>query len=587
MEMTIHQLSDSTINRIAAGEVIERPFSVVRELVENSIDAGATEISVRLEQGGIGLIRVRDNGKGIASNELSLAFARHATSKIREAGDLDRISSLGFRGEALAAISSVAQVTVYTRPEEEEVASGLRVFAERSEVLSPKAMSRGTEMLVQGLFEKIPVRRKFLKSERAERQKIKQWLTETAIAHWAIRFELLEDEKRLLSLPGMSSQDERARNIYPGNLLAAHYHKEGFELNSLISLPGDSAKKKGALVTLVNGRVVRDNMLSRSVKDAYGMSLKSYEHPRGYLALSMDPESVDVNVHPQKSEVRFRNPSEVYLRTRRAIERAFEQSGSGRESEVSHSIEQKALSAYEESPRTFVSGQEQRPFEFSSSRSASAIPKLVSAGNAESVSCESEKKFRYNTLRYIGQVMDCFLLCEREKRFIVIDMHAAHERCRYNEVLLSLEQEGLKSVRLLVPLSIELSEEQHLACVEQRTLLEALGFAFEEFGENSLLLRERPYFVSDGAAQRLFEEVGSEIESGDLTDHLVRTLQTRVAAIIACHSSVRSGDKLKSEEVYALFEMLDRTHTNLFCPHGRPLVKEFERTEVEKWFGRP
>ncbi|RMD83770.1 MAG: DNA mismatch repair endonuclease MutL, partial [Candidatus Dadabacteria bacterium] len=570
----IKVLPDKVVHQIAAGEIVERPVSVVKELVDNSLDAGASEILIYLEGGGKRLVRVVDNGCGMSRDDALMAFENHATSKIQGIEDLNKIATMGFRGEALPSIASVSKVLLRTRVEEDD--SATEVVVEGGKVVSVRGAAgrRGTDISVRALFYNLPARRKFLKQDRTEEIKIKQWVTYTAAVKNGVRFVLTSEGRELINFPAVTSPMDRIRQVVKGDFVEINSEREGMKIIGAVCHPGAAKTSGSSLVFLVNGRVIRDGLLFKAVKDGFMSTLKRGETPVGLLALDLHPRLVDVNVHPQKSEVRFADQRSIYLFVRYAVERGV---NSFRFAVTPQKWGEKG-NAYDYVRKTqnvapgassSISGFGQRE-----------MFKGSGGGDLHSEYAQGEKDFRFSDLRYIGQALGCYLLCELGDSLYVVDMHAAHERYNYNLIRNRYKAGSLPVQSLLVPIAVELEEELLELCHKNAAFFESYGFEIELFGESTLLVRSAPPMVSQGLLKELISELAKLSEEVP-ADGAFSAVLDKVAAAIACKSSVRSGDSLSREEVYSLFRDLDSTEFSAACPHGRPVVVRFERSEVE------
>ncbi len=608
--MKIKVLPDSVVNQISAGEVVERPSSVVRELVENSVDAGATDILVALEQGGHSSLRVLDNGCGMVRDDVLLALERHATSKIRSTEDLQNIITLGFRGEALPSIASVSKMTMRSRVAADEVGTEATIHGGAIKEVRSGAFPVGTEIEVKSLFYNTPVRRKFLKSPRTEELRVKQWLTASALSRPHIRYRLLVDGKEVLNLPKRESIAARAASLFKGGtvpILSSVPASEVLAIEGVVGHPSLAQGDAGAFLILVNGRVVSDRVILRAVKEGFSSTLKDREFPIGFISLSIDPEKVDVNVHPQKSEVRFSSPQNIFVAVRDIVQSSTKEFRSPLHVVPSRSYNES--SSYIPSQRSgggvvVVSRTESSSTPaYAASQTALAYssmldPSLDSVGFSAPIVRESSPvfssknqempvsgHFKFSSLRYIGQALACYLFCELEERVYVVDMHAAHERYNYNLIRNGFHSKRIASQQLLVPFTITVGEEAVDRFRDYQELLAGCGFEIEEFGEGTLRVLGVPSILKEGQIPLLIKEIvgtsADENPAGKVSEVI-----DHIAARIACHASIRSGEKLEREEVYALFASLDSTEFSSACPHGRPIIVSFSSPEIEKWFGR-
>lgn len=536
--MKIKVLPDDVANKIAAGEVVERPVSVVRELVDNSLDAGSTDIAVYIKQGGRRLIRVVDDGCGMARDDAILAFERFATSKITNSSDLAQIKTFGFRGEALAAIASISRVELLTGNVRVRLEGGRLRSVDDSSTLS------GTDISIEHLFFNTPARRKFLSSDRTEVEKIKTFINQISLAHFNVRFRLFVDGEEVINLFRAKAQVERARQLFAGTLCEINQK----QITGLVGHPASVTKSKVGFTVLVNGRVVTDRLIQRAVRDGFDSMLKESEQPRGYISLSIPFHEIDVNVHPQKLEVRFVNSNEVFSLVKEAVR------GSLKELIGSRPI----------TPKVVVS--ENVPLYHSTSTVQSEPPSFQSPESLE---------IPYDRLRYLGQYAKCFLLFEADSGLYLMDMHAAHERINFDHIRNNLNRNAQ---------GVLISEE--ISCTEEEleTLKEtAVPGLTINFTGNGVILKSVPACISHLSPKIIIQELLIAMNSDGLFERY-KTLEDRVAARLACHKSVRSGDELSKEEAFSLVDTSREVLTR--CPHGRPFWVKFSVDQVGRWFGR-
>jgi DNA mismatch repair protein MutL len=626
--MKIRVLPDTVINQIAAGEVVERPSSVVRELVENSFDAGATEVRVYLERGGHSAIKVIDDGMGMGKDDALLCLERHATSKITSTDDLLSLATMGFRGEALPSIASVSRFTLKTRPRDgstSSVGTEIVVHGGVIKTVTPVACPAGTEIEVRGLFFNTPVRRKFLKSEKNEEFRVKQWIMGAALARPTMKIRLYFDGKEVLHLGQTTSILERAKALFKGSLISLSQRYEDGSLRELIGLighPGSAVADSASFLLLVNGRVVSDKALMRAIKDGFSSTLKEREFPLGFLSLVVAPDSVDVNVHPQKSEVRFIEGAKIFVAVRDAIARAlldfraplaaaplFSGRAPYQPVTTTHipkysSHRSLALSAPPYEPRAAQLSDQSSgalsPVPISSyasvERSVSSISEQPQAlrtqpslfGDSLPLSTDQTLEggvFRFSALRYLGQALQCYLFAECDDRVYVVDMHAAHERYNFNLVRNKINAREPLAQILLIPEAITLGARGVYNLTAHEHFLKQVGFDVKESGEDRVSLLSIPSILKTSDAISLVREIAAipheESPLGRLQERI-----DYIAARIACHASVRSGDLLSEQEVYALFAALDTSEFSAACPHGRPVIVSFSEHEISQWFGR-
>lgn len=608
--MKIKVLPDTVINQIAAGEVVERPASVVRELVDNAIDAGSSDVFVALESGGHSRLTVRDDGCGMSRDEAILAFERHATSKVSAIEDLMTLSTLGFRGEALASIAAVSKIKLRTRRAEDDVGTEVVFRGGRLVNVQSCAWNKGTEIEVEHLFFNTPARRKFLKSPRSELARIRTWLAHSSLGRPGVRYRLVAEGDEVLNLPPAASVEARARQVFPADLMPIALREGGIVVEGMVSHPGQALSDASGLVIVVNGRLISDKLIMRAVREGYDSMLKDREYPVGYLSITMSPEDVDVNVHPQKSEVRFRRTDQVFAVVRGAVLTGVR---SIKRPMALPRDSMPLVAMREESPRAeYASPTPQSLWGPSSvmeplstrlldGESFSSAPVVAQAASAETTDAYTYKPFvpspqylrerhdsptfRFSDLRYIGQALECYLLCELEGKLVVVDMHAAHERVNYNKIRKARSERALLVQKLLIPEVVRLPEEQVVALMEQGDALRELAFEVTQQGLSEVVVHGVPSVVAHRSCASLLKEFAVEPVVAGWRERLEERID-HMAARLACHASVRSGDALTKHEAYALFAQLDEAELSGACPHGRPCVTEFSREAVERWFGR-
>ncbi len=595
----IHVLPEAVANKIAAGEVVERPASVVKELVENALDAGARRIVVELEEGGAGLICVSDDGEGMTAADAALAFTRHATSKIRDQDDLVRISTLGFRGEALPSIAAVASVELTTRARGAE--SGVRVRVEGGRIVDARAAgtAEGTVVAVRALFAPVPARRKFLKSVATEIGHVLELMVRQAFASPHVHFRVMHQGRDLAVYPPVATIEERARQVFGRDRArggrAFAEERLGIAVAGYVLSPHLSFASGRYIHTFVNGRSVRDRGLTHAIVEGYASLVPRGRWPGAVVMVTMPASDVDVNVHPAKHEVRFRLPHVVHDVVLGAVRRAL---SSGATPQVAGGVDgvAEALRAYasrrqEERAGPTLGGDDPRFAVGDAGGSREGIPGyLLAAGSTPPRSAEGEvlptlaaQKFR--ALKFVGQVFRGYLLCEGAERLVLIDQHAAHERIAFERLRAQLQTGAIERQSLLIPVSVDVDPRQLEALTSAEGELASLGFEVEPFGERTVLVREVPALLGDDDPALLvtdladgLAELGSHRSAADALEN--------VLGRIACHSVVRVGRALAASEIERLLGDLDNLTYGSNCPHGRPVSVEFTRGQVERMFGR-
>lgn len=585
--MTIRLLDDIVVNKIAAGEVVDRPESVVRELVDNAVDAGATDISIWIERGGKSKIRVLDNGTGMSRDDALMSFQRHATSKIQQASDLLRISTRGFRGEALSSISSVSRVRLRTRRDVDATGTDVELAAGVLRGVTPVASPIGTDIEVSALFYNLPARKKFLRSDKVEGDRVRRWLVSALLPFLDVRAHLYVDGREVLELRPSATIAERSSKLFRGTYIDVAHELEGYAAHGAIGHPSLARSSTQNFLIFVNHRLVRDGGMLRRIKEGFQSTLKEREYPVGYLLLSLPPEDVDINVHPQKSEVRFQHPAKVADLVTSAVRNGL---NSFREPVIVARHKEEARSPL---APTFSMKNTEMHFQRSAIPPAPVIVGPISGqqspsktGAADRSTPPEGEKFLFSELRYLGQLFSCYLLCELHDHFVVVDMHAAHERYNYNVLRNGLARRDLPSQELLLSVSVDLHDGEAEAVAEASPLLQRYGFDVDLLGSSAAVVRSVPSILVGADVEAVLREVVSFAKDDRDSSAPLQMRLDAIAARIACHASIRSGKKMEREEVYALLSALDSSEFGSACPHGRPIVVSFRLPEVEAWFGR-
>lgn len=581
--MPIHLLPPDIANKIAAGEVVERPASVVKELVENALDAGATEIQVESRDGGRRLIRVGDNGSGIPAGEAELAFARHATSKITAVEDLAAIRTLGFRGEALASVAAVARVSLLTRAAGDEVGTFLRVEGSEVAAREGRASLRGTIVTVENLFYNVPARLKFLKADTTESAHIANVVMRYAIAFPEVRFSLVRDGRLTFQSPGSGRLlDVLAKALgadAAGRLLPVVPADDptlprdaAIRVSGYIGEPSLHRSDRDGMMFFVNRRWITDRALAYAVVQAYHTMLPGGRFPVAVIQLEMDPAEVDVNVHPTKSEVRFRNPSLIFSETQRAVRRVLVTHAPVAEMRVGQQGAQPATDMERFRSLSQLGLEAQRTGDADAARPpAFQIPERPDPGAR-----------KLPPLRVLGQLAQMYIIAEGPDGLYLIDQHAAHERVMYDQLMAQTAAAKVAVQQLLQPLPVELTPLQMSALEQSLDELAALGFDIEPFGEDTSLVRAVPVAVTGEdiptVLRNTLDELGQEPPPA-VQGH-------RVTAVVACHGAVRAGKTLSAEEMRGLVQGLEQSEFPRTCPHGRPTVLHLSMGLLTREFGR-
>jgi DNA mismatch repair protein MutL len=576
----IRILNESVANMIAAGEVVEGPSSVVKELVENAIDAGATEIAIDVKGGGSDLVRVSDNGCGMGRDDALAAFNRFATSKLESAGDLETITTLGFRGEALPSIASVSRMRLVTCEEESVEGTEVNVVGGEVRDVRPVGRARGTTVDVSSLFFNTPARRKFLKSDRVEVRRILELMTEYAALYTTIRLDLAVDGKLVLGLMPTDSLAERVAGILGGSAvgetLPVSRASDSFSIRGLVGRPSIARPRGSQQVVAVNGRPIRSRLISAAVRSGYAELLPHNRHPVFFLLLTLDSSEVDVNVHPTKREVRFGDNRRVFALVEGAV----------REALMSHDTAP-TLASYDPAastgPKTAdasaaraVAQELAFPSEI---RETGTTPAPAADGLADAETAPDEQHAKF------WQLHQSYVFVQTREGVLVIDQHAAHERVLYEKARVALSGAAAAgpSQQLLFPVAVELSPAEWESLDEVRPLLDKLGFSLREMSGRTVLLEAVPGAFPRWPHDRILHDILTDLPSGR-TD--VRDLVESIATTVACKAAIKAGDRLTLEEMRALVDQLFATELPYSCPHGRPTFMRMTTDELDKRFGR-
>ena len=580
----IHRLPPDLANQIAAGEVVERPASVVKELVENALDAGARRIAIAVELGGKKLIRVEDDGEGMEPDDARLAIERHATSKIRRADDLGAIVTLGFRGEALPSIASVSRFTLRTRARGAQSGTEIKVDAGVVASVREVGAPEGTCVEVADLFFNLPARRKFLKSDTAETTQISRLATQLALGYPEVGFTVTSANRTLLRCPPAGSIRERFFQLFGErpDLVEVRKAAAGLKIEGYAAALGDQGPTRGSQNVFVNRRIVKDRTIAHAIIDAYSVATIKERSPEVHLFLDVAPDRVDVNVHPTKAEVRFLEQSLVHEVLRRALGEAL---GQGRTQEIQ-------LTAVEFRP------DEPRPMTIPGVLGGAAVAnrwigETLATGNLEPRNQTSNLEPRTPNLGPadirpmipLGQFRDTFIVAVDDEGVAIIDQHVAHERVLFEQVMERLSAGRLESQRLLTPIIIELSASQRLALTGQAPTLDRFGMELAEFGGDSVCLTAVPALLDPAECEAAVRALAEDLEGFDRGSRVEDALR-RIAATMACHAAVKANYPLTLEKMRFILEELRRTAYSSVCPHGRPVVLRLTRRQIEKNFER-
>ena len=595
--MQIKQLPDTLIDQIAAGEVVERPASVVKELVENALDAGATRLDIDLEEGGARLIRVRDDGGGIASDDLPLAVSRHATSKIASLDDLEQVATLGFRGEALPSIASVSHFSLRSRSKDAEHGAQLQIDGGKPGAVTPHPHPQGSTVEVRDLFYNVPARRRFMKAERTELGHIEEWLRSLALSRPRIELRVNHNGKLIRHYRPLRVDDSGIGRVadalgedFANACIALDHSAAGLRLHGWIGLPTTARSNADQQYFFVNGRAVRDRTVAHAVRQAYADVLYHGRHPAFALFLELDPRRVDVNVHPAKHEVRFRDGRLVHDFVFRTLHEALADARAGNVASPPQgatafgsttqaantaswsSMRQSGLSlAVNDASAAYAGG-------FGSDALSSIAP-------MQAIPIPDDEGAAPPLGYALAQLHGIFILAENQHGLVLVDMHAAHERITYERLKTAQEGVGIRAQPLLVPLTLALSEREADAAEEHAVALAQLGFEVDRAGPQSVRLRSVPALLDGADPRQLLLDVLADLrEHGD--SRKVEERRNELLSTMACHGSVRANRRLGIAEMNALLRDMEATERSAQCNHGRPTWVQLGHAELDRLFMR-
>ncbi|MFC1618087.1 DNA mismatch repair endonuclease MutL [Patescibacteria group bacterium] len=591
----IKVLPEDLMNKIAAGEVVERPASIVKELVENSLDAGADRIIIEADDGGRKLIRVVDNGTGMSKEDAKLAFTRHATSKIASPDDLWRIKTLGFRGEALPSIASIAKVDLKTRSAKS--VAGTLVSIADSKMSDPEETGTppGTIIEVRDIFHNTPARRKYLKSANTEYGHISSAVTDLALAHPEISFTFKHKKRQVFQLPGKQKFIDRVKSLFgedlTQNLLPLKYNSPYLQIAGYVGKPSVSRSSRDQQYLFVNGRRVENRLLSKAVFDGYHTLLQKQEYPVYFIFLQLNPDLVDVNVHPQKKEVRFLNQNMIFNAVRDSVQKALE----GKELAPRVGFAMSKLNRKISKPGLVFTGRAHGPAPTSKRFS----PRQSLDFSRELLSAEPEEKRDYQLL---GQVNETYIIIEDQEGMKIIDQHAVHERELYDKFQTQIKNDppsprlrragkkitNAKCQKLLSPVKIELSAKEAGVIEENFDLIKSFGFEIENFGKagnvKMYAINAVPADLKDVDVKSFIKNIVDDLINSDRIKK-INSAREKIIATMACRGAVKAGDHLSHEEMAHLVDLV-RSGKIKTCPHGRPVMVELQWNDLEKQFGR-
>ena len=594
----IHVLPDHVINKIAAGEVVERPAAVVKELIENALDANAANIDIEITTGGRTLIAVSDNGSGMERNDALLSVERHATSKINDVDDIEQIATLGFRGEALAAISSVSRFTLRTRPAGSLAGTELVMAGGKMQEVRDAGSPPGTLVEVRHLFFNVPARRKFLRSEQTEEAHIRQTFMMYALANPVVGMKLKSDGRLVYNLPANATIEDRLGDLFvsisKNNLRPVAYSSGNLRISGYAALPSLTRADRSEQYLFINRRPASAALLIGAVRDGYQALISKNRYPIVFLFLEIDPAAVDVNVHPAKKEVRFRNPGEVRNAVAVAIRGALANPGSARPSSKAWPRQTEARRPSRDAPSSdsypaaakifYPGGRKQKPLEPASA--AAALPFLESAGEKKHGGpAEEERKKPWAWCRIVGQIGNLYVIMENEDGLVLMDPHAAHERVLFEKFMAEVAKGAVQSQALLMAESVVLSPADAVYLRRVMEALKKIGFGIAEFGQDTFLVDAVPACFGNVAAHQLIREITAALNESSGRAGGGHIFEEQIGRA-ACHAAVKAHSRLSDEEIEHLIAQLEKAEMPYTCPHGRPVIIHFSFQELAKKFGR-
>lgn len=607
---SIHVLPTEIINQIAAGEVVERPAHLVKELVENSLDAGADQITVDVSSGGRS-IRVLDNGGGISSEDLPQALQRHATSKINKTDDLWNLRTFGFRGEALASAAAVSKLILKSSEKHTEVASQIEsVFGQVSDV-KPLSKMLGTEIVIQDLFENVPARLKFLKSDSTEIQQIKTVIKALALSYHQTEFKLICDGSLQLFFAKKKTRLERAQDVLEKKILfETETNADPYRCHVVFSSPQDVAKSSRQIWIFAQNRWIQDRAIQAAIMDAYRSLLMHGEYPHVALWLDCDPAEIDVNIHPTKSQVKFQDSSRIFRLVQQTLRQALEkapwmlQANLSSQSENRGSVySQRAASSpnlkfndhqlettqYKNKNFTFQQLESLKVTSHDLGFGLAEIPSVSELSSARELFTnlpkDSSSAFLWSSLQVIGQAHLTYIVCQKADRIVYVDQHAAHERVVFESLMASWKNKKFEVQDFLFPIALDLTRDQMEVLIDAQDGIKELGFEIEALGPEVLGVKAAPALIKDSSLPQVFHQLANELLNHGGSFALEKKMSD-LFATMACHSVVRAGQSLSVAEMQELLKSMDQFPLSSFCPHGRPVSVEVTFTELEKQFGR-
>ncbi|PAF17489.1 DNA mismatch repair endonuclease MutL [Terribacillus saccharophilus] len=610
--MAIQLMPDDLANKIAAGEVVERPASVVKELVENSIDAGSTVIKVAVQEAGLTEIKIVDNGDGMEPDDVERAFYRHATSKIRNEHDLFHVRTLGFRGEALASIAAVSQLEIKTSTGEN---AGVKLVMEGGSIKERGKCDarKGTEMTVRHLFFNTPARLKYMKTIHTELGHVSEVINRLALAHPEIRFELTHNDKPMFQSSGRGDMLQIAAQIY-GNSVAkkmvkASHETLDYKLEVFAAKPEINRASRQYVSFIVNGRYIRNPVLAKAVMQAYHTLLPIGRFPLAVITIEMDPVLVDVNVHPAKLEVRFSKEKELFDAVEQLVSKALRQQRlipeavAPKQKKIQEKSEQQSFTFFESKPAKELEAEpEQEQWFFDKVKETvppiiqeqqrepepeiviDSSPDLVQEPEYASTESKSEPEYAVPAMYPIGQHHGTYILAENEEGLFLIDQHAAQERIKYEYYREKIGEVEKELQELLIPLTFDFTQQESLVVEQYKTELEAVGLFFESFGGHTYIVRSHPQWFPKGFEEEIIREIVEQVMQESKVD--IRKLREEAAIMMSCKRSIKANHHLNYDDMFHLLEELRTSQDPFTCPHGRPIIIRFTSYELEKLFKR-
>lgn len=584
----IHVLPEHIANKIAAGEVVERPASVVKELVENALDAGATQIEVEFKAGGRSRIVVRDNGKGMSHEDAALAFDRHATSKIKDLEDIYSIQTLGFRGEALPSIASIAHVELLTS--EKKAASGTRLKLEAGKQMVYEAAppEEGTSLTISNLFFNTPARRKFLKTDKTESKQIVSTVMLAALVHQGIGFRLKEEERVIFDIPKKSDLKERIGLLlgkeFSKEMIPLTVEKNDFKISGMIGKPTLSRANRLSQFFFVNGRPIQSKNLSFALFRGYDALLMTQRYPVAVVFIEIEPSLVDVNIHPTKKEVRFHDESIISSALARGIRDALSKSDFV-PTLGSKTFKKPAAPMAPQSESISSHLQESIVQYEAREKEKKLIETVEKIAEEKEVDKEAPLIREDQVLKVLGVIKETYIVCETTQGFLMIDQHAAHERLLFEQVLLDVQKGNVEIQQLLLPEMVELTTTESATLESHLEFLNKVGISISVFGQNSYVVDAMPAYYKNQSISELIRGIVGEIEqSGKVHSH--EKTREKIAAMMSCKAAVKAGDRLKQQEMESLAVQAFLNLQNKTCPHGRPVMFQMTEDDLAKQFKR-